>query len=87
MKGGGLDCSKLGDEGYQVEGKGAWMKVAAFKDVWIDKKIREETRVGMELINHFAMQSFFLGHFSELKNFSQWRLGRVGGLVQMSPDM
>ena len=49
MKGGGLDCSKLGDEGYQVEGKGAWMKVAAFKDVWIDKKIREETRVGKEL--------------------------------------
>ena len=49
MKGGGLDCSKLGDEGYQVEGKGAWMKVAAFKDVWIDKKIREETRVGKDL--------------------------------------
>ena len=46
------------------------MRVAAFKDVWIDKVIEEETRVGMELIYHFAMQSFILGHFSELKHFS-----------------
>ena len=76
VRGGGVDC-KTGD----------WMRVAAFKEVWIDKVIEEETRVGMELINHFAKQSFILGHFSELKNFSQWRLGRVGGLVHMSPDM
>ena len=59
VRGGGVDC-KTGD----------WMRVAAFKDVWIDKVIEEETRVGMELINHFAMQSFILGHFSELKHCS-----------------
>ena len=71
VRGGGVDCSQLNDPNYTWEKKtGDWMRVAAFKDVWIDKVIEEETRVGMELINHFAKQSFILGHFSELKHFS-----------------
>ena len=71
VRGGGVNCSRVNEENYTwVNKTGDWMRVAAFKDVWIDKVIEEETRVGMELINHFAMQSFILGHFSELKHFS-----------------
>ena len=66
-----MNCSWVDEENYTWENKtGVWMRVAAFKDVWIDTVIEEETRVGMELINHFAMQSYILRHFSELKHFS-----------------
>ena len=42
-KGGGLECSKLNEEGYRWENKtGEWMRVAAFKEEWIDK----ETSIG-----------------------------------------
>ena len=71
VRGGGVDCSQLEEKNYSWKNKtGDWMRVAAFKEVWIDKVIEEETRVGMELINHFAKQSFILGHFSELKHYS-----------------
>ena len=50
VKGGGVNCSRVDEENYTWENKtGDWMRVAAFKDVWIDKVIEEETRVGMEL--------------------------------------
>ena len=50
VKGGGVECSKLDNEGYSWEGKtGDWMRVAAFKDVWIDQVIEEDTRVGKEI--------------------------------------
>ena len=71
VRGGGVECSQLEEKNYSWKNKtGDWMRVAAFKDVWIHKVIEEETRVGMELINHFAMQSFILGHFSESKYYS-----------------
>ena len=52
VKGGGVECSQLNEKNYTwVNKTGDFMRVAAFKDVWIHKVIEEETRVGMELIN------------------------------------
>ena len=71
VRGGGVECSRVNEKNYTWKNKtGDFMRVAAFKDVWIDKVIEEETRVGMKLINHFAMQSFIFGHFSESKYYS-----------------
>ena len=39
LNGGGIDCSKLGDENYQPTTNGRWMRVSKFKE-WIDEKIR-----------------------------------------------
>ena len=33
LHGGGVDCSKLDDEGYNADGTGTWMRVAAFREV------------------------------------------------------
>ena len=50
-RGGGINCSRLDSEGYSWGGKtGDWMRVAAFKDVWIDKVIEQETKVGMKIL-------------------------------------
>ena len=52
VRGGGVNCSRVNEKNYTWENKtGDFMRVAAFKEVWIDKVIEEETRVGMELIN------------------------------------
>ena len=50
VRGGGVECSRVNDPNYTWENKtGDWMRVAAFKDVWIDQVIEEDTRVGKEI--------------------------------------
>ena len=48
LKGGGVDCSRLGDGDYKVTDTGHWMRVAAFRD-WILDTVKRETKVGKEL--------------------------------------
>ena len=48
MKGGGLDCSKLGEENYQPTQNGIWMKIQAFND-WITETIFNELLQGKKL--------------------------------------
>ena len=48
LKGGGVDCSRLGDRDYQVTDNGYWMRVAAFRD-WILDTVKRQTKVGKEL--------------------------------------
>ena len=51
VRGGGVDCRQLNDPNYTWENKtGGYMRVAAFKDVWIDKVIEQETKVGMKIL-------------------------------------
>ena len=51
VRGGGVDCSRVNETNYTWENKtGFFMRVAAYKDVWIDKVIGQETKVGMKIL-------------------------------------
>ena len=45
LYGGGMDCSKLGDENYEPDTTGIWSRVSSFKD-WIDTTISNELLLG-----------------------------------------
>ena len=49
LNGGGIDCSKLGDENYRPTINGRWMRILKFKD-WIDERIENELLPGRNIL-------------------------------------
>ena len=48
LYGGGINCSKLGDENYKPDTNGIWSRVSSFKD-WIDTTIFNELLLGKKI--------------------------------------
>ena len=68
LKGGGLDCSRLGEEDYQPTQNGIWMKIQAFND-WISTTIFNELLQGNSM--SFRLGSRLrLSHKSEIFCFA-----------------
>ena len=49
LNGGGLDCTKLGEEKYQPTSNGRWMRVSKFAN-WIHEKIFNELLPGRKIV-------------------------------------
>ena len=45
LSGGGIDCTKLGEENFQPTKNGIWMRISTFK-AWIDATIGKELAPG-----------------------------------------
>ena len=48
LYGGGIDCTKLGDDNYEPTKNGIWSRVSSFKD-WIDTTIFNELLLGKKI--------------------------------------
>ena len=49
LRGGGIDCTKLGDESYEPTQNGKWMRIFSF-NTWIDATIKKELAPGRKTI-------------------------------------
>ena len=49
LSGGGIDCTKLGDENYQPTKNGKWMRIFSF-NAWIDATINKEIAPGRKVL-------------------------------------
>ena len=49
LNGGGIDCTKLGDENYRHTTNGRWMRILKFKN-WIDERIENELLPGRKIL-------------------------------------
>ena len=49
LNGGGIDCTKLGDENYQHTSNGRWMRVSKFEN-WIYERIENDLLPGRRIL-------------------------------------